>query len=145
MLNTTVSNTSLLKRVAGYSRMLSLVLLAIAFTGTHIPMKLQLGIPQTVIRVDTVLHLGTYMVLTYSFLMSWELTAGLLRPQHYRMAFLVGALYGAMDEITQIPVGRSCSLSDWIGDLVGILLGITLFRLTRPLIYRLITKMSPSA
>lgn len=77
-------------------------------------------------------------MLAFSVLTSWELTIGQLRPHHYFTVWLVGTLYGAFDEITQIPVGRHADVRDWISDIAGIVLGLTLFRLLRPLLYRLV-------
>jgi VanZ family protein len=59
-----------------------------------------------------------------------------LRPQHYFTVWLVCTLYGAFDEISQTPFGRSCDGLDWLADIVGIIAGLTLYRLVRPLVSR---------
>ncbi len=70
---------------------------------------------------DKLVHLGLYSV------MGGALAVGWLRsrpsPPHWLM-MAVGALYGATDEWHQIMVpGRFPSWSDWIADLVGVVLG----------------------
>jgi len=51
---------------------------------------------------------------------------------------LACAVYGVLDEVTQIPVGRSCDLYDWFADVIGIAVGILAFRYLRPLLYRVL-------
>lgn len=87
---------------------------------------------------DKLIHLVGYMLLTISALASLELSIGELRPQHYFMVWLLGTVYGAIDEVTQIPVGRTCDGLDWLADIVGIVIGLSIFRVARPLLYRLI-------
>lgn len=38
------------------------------------------------------------------------------------------SLYGAIDELTQPPFGRSCDLGDWTADVFGALAGLSLAR-----------------
>jgi VanZ family protein len=40
-------------------------------------------------------------------------------------------LYAAVDEWTQRFVGRSTSLTDWWADIIGAMVGLTLYALTR--------------
>jgi len=105
------------------------------FVATHIP---TLDIPPPVAYADKIVHCLAYMALAFCALISWDLTLGSLRPQHYFTVWLVGTLYGAFDEVTQIPVGRHCDALDWMADILGIVLGLTFFRLLRPLFYRLV-------
>jgi VanZ family protein len=63
-------------------------------------------------------------------LMAFMLLGGLLylclRPrvrQTLLIVAIVGAAYGAIDELTQPLVGRSCELLDWASDVSGIVLG----------------------
>jgi VanZ family protein len=37
------------------------------------------------------------------------------------------AILGAIDELTQIPVGRDCSFWDWTADISGAAAGLLLF------------------
>lgn len=88
---------------------------------THIP------VPQTVQGLgvsDKLIHLVGYFPL------------GLLLPvcrvpgcKTLWRCVIVIAGYGVLDELFQIPVGRTASLLDWIADVLGILLGFTVSRL----------------
>jgi VanZ family protein len=109
-----------------------LLLLLAMFIGTHMPGNITLGITLG----DKLIHAIAYMTLTISLLLSWELSSGALRPQHYFAVWLFCTLYGAFDEITQTPFGRSCDGLDWLADIVGIIVGLTLYRLVRPLVLR---------
>ena len=71
---------------------------------------------------DKLLHFGGYAVLTCCVLAGWELTIGMLEPKHYFAVWLAGTLYGAIDEITQIPVGRTCDMNDGLADVLGIVM-----------------------
>jgi len=124
-----------LQRIAALARYGTLLLLAGFFVATHIPIEV---IPRQVHVSDKIAHCLAYMLMTTSTLASWELSTGLLRPQHYFLVWLVGTIYGAFDEVTQIPVGRHCDGLDWFSDILGIVLGLTLYRLARPLVHRLV-------
>jgi VanZ family protein len=103
------------------------------FVATHFPVA---ALPYHVSHVDKLIHCLVYMALAFSVLTSWELTVGQLRPQHYFTVWLVGTLYGAFDEITQIPVGRHADVNDWFFDIAGIVFGLTAYRLFSPIMYR---------
>jgi len=109
------------------------MLLLAMFIGTHTPPSYLVKAPDF---SDKLVHFLAYMMLTISALSSWELSIGELRPSHYFIVWLCGTLYGAFDEITQIPIGRSCNGLDWLADIAGIVVGLTIFRLARPLMYR---------
>jgi VanZ family protein len=102
------------------------------FIGTHMPGHVSPGFAFS----DKLIHVLAFMTLTMLLLASWELSAGILQPQHYFVVWLFCTLYGAFDEITQIPVGRVCDGLDWLADVGGILVGLILYRLLRPLWYR---------
>jgi hypothetical protein len=36
----------------------------------------------------------------------------------------IGVVYGAVDELSQIPVGRDAEFSDWLADCLGTLIGV---------------------
>jgi len=122
-----------LRHVALLARYGTGLLFLVTFFGTHYPINIPPGLMAS---SDKIVHFVVYMMLTISFLVSWELSAGILRPAHYFLVWLFGTIYGAFDEITQIPVGRQCDGMDWLADIVGIVVGLTLFRLTRSLLYR---------
>ena len=119
---------------AQFARYATGLLLLAMFVGTHVPGSFSSGITYS----DKVLHALAFLSLTLLLLLSWELSAGVLQPQHYFAVWLFCTLYGAFDEITQIPVGRTCDGLDWLADLVGILVGLVLYRLLRPLLSHLI-------
>ncbi|MGI9427398.1 MAG: VanZ family protein [Bythopirellula sp.] len=121
------------QRFAPIARFATVLLMLGMFVATHIPPG---TLPHHVSHIDKLLHCLVYMALTFSVLTSWELTVGQLRPQHYFTVWLVGTLYGAIDEITQIPVGRYADVSDWFFDITGIALGLTAYRLFSPLMFR---------
>lgn len=131
-----------LQRRAARARTLALVYLAILFTGTHIPTP-DVGVD--VSGLDKLLHLSAYAVLTFAVMLGWELTVGALAAKHYFAVWLVGAVYGMIDEATQIPVGRTADMNDWLADVAGIVLGLLAFRVCRVWVYRIFVPDSPLA
>lgn len=121
-----------LRVAAQIARYATAILLIAMFIGTHLPANVSPGLNVS----DKLIHFLAYMTLTMSLLTSWELSTGILQPQHYFIVWLCCTLYGAVDEITQIPVGRVCDGLDWLADVGGILVGLILYRLLRPLLYR---------
>ncbi len=93
---------------------------------THIPLP-----PEEVLPLgssDKLLHWGAYAVLAFLASLNWALW----RPLTWRAAALLWAsiaAFGAIDEVTQIPVGRQGDPADWIADVAGALCGIALFEL----------------
>lgn len=63
--------------------------------------------------------------------MAWERSTGHLRRGHLIAVFAVLAVYAAIDELTQIPVGRTGSVNDWLADVVGAAIGLVLFAVFR--------------
>jgi len=127
-----VTKPQRLRHAATLARYGTGLIFLLTFAGTHYP----ISVPYEIVSSDKTLHFIAYMILTVSFLASWELSTGILRPTHYFSVWLFGTIYGALDEITQIPVGRTCDGMDWLADIAGIVVGLTLFRLARPLLYR---------
>jgi len=85
-------------------------------TLTHIP------VPQMVqeMRVsDKLMHLVAYFPL--GFLLTISRVPGF---RSGRACLLVIAAYGILDELLQIPVGRTASVFDWIADVIGAATGI---------------------
>ena len=132
MPDTTNVVSSRLRVAAQFARYATAILLVAMFIGTHLPAQFS----PTISYSDKLLHFLAFMTLSLSLLASWELSAGILQPQHYFAVWLFCTLYGAVDEITQIPVGRVCDGLDWLADIGGILVGLILYRLLRPLWYR---------
>ena len=99
------------------------------FTSTHIPKLPNLQICGR----DVTLHLTAYFILTMLF---WIARYGTERPSLRKKSLyiivLILAVYGAMDELTQGFVGRSCDIFDWVSDICGVLLALgALFTLRR--------------
>jgi len=110
--------------------MLALLLLAVlavywltlAIT-THIP-RLEPKLP--ISHPDKWVHAAAFCVLALLLAWNWSLRATFGMRQAL-LTFAILAAYGAIDEITQIPVGRHGNLADWAADLLGAALGVTLF------------------
>ena len=93
-----------------------------AFIATHLP-----RLPVSVRQVnDKTLHGISFAILGCLF--SWVLhgrVPGAVR--HCATVLLVLAIYGALDELLQIPVGRSCDIRDWFADMAGAVVGLAVF------------------
>jgi VanZ family protein len=129
-----------LKRIAARARTLAIVYFLLLFIGTHLPSN---GIEPVITVSDKWLHFGGYAVLTVCVLAGWELTIGTLQPKHYFAVWLAGTLYGAFDEVTQTPVGRSCDVNDWMADVLGVACGLLAYRLGREVVLRIYAGRSP--
>lgn len=121
-----------LRRAAALARFATIGLIVAMFVGTHVPNPVAVEITTS----DKTIHFWAYLALSFSLLTSWELSSGRLQPIHFFLVWLACTVYGAIDEITQIPVGRTCDGVDWLFDVLGIVAGLSLFRILRPLIYR---------
>ena len=77
--------------------------------------------PITFDFIDKVIHLLIFLVLAVLFKLSYP------KIKYYN-AILVLSFYGLAIEILQqiLPTGRSFDLYDWIFDILGVLIGITL-------------------
>ncbi len=92
----------------------------VLFAATHVPIRRS---PVAIPGADKVVHFVGYGVLGL-LLTFW---IGLRRPLSKRVLLvtvLVLATYGAIDELLQIPVGRTCDIADWVFDLLGGGLGV---------------------
>jgi VanZ family protein len=68
--------------------------------------------------------------------LAWLLAArcSFRKPLTWKRALEIAAVviaYGAIDELTQIPVGRDAEFRDWLADGLGTLIGLGLFALAR--------------
>ncbi len=124
-----------LRRLAAHARTLAAFYFVVLFIGTHLP------IPPEAFSVidnkDKLVHFAGYAVLTLVVLAGWELTIGRLQPKHYFAVWFAGTLYGAFDEITQAYVGRSCDVNDWVADVLGVVIGLLLFRVASAVVRRI--------
>ena len=103
------------------------------FVATHIP-----RVPQelTLPGGDKWQHFVAYAGL--AFLLAFRQSFGALLTWK-RAAAVVGivALYGVVDELSQIPVGRHADLLDWLADVIGASGGTALLAGLRGAISRL--------
>jgi len=103
------------------------------FIGTHMP------VTTTILPLenrDKLMHFGAYLTLAVLVATTWQLAGGFLTPRHLAFAWLAIVAYGAIDEITQIPVGRDCDIFDWIWDAAGAAVGLLIFVFARRMLAR---------
>ena len=100
--------------------------------GTHLPP----GTPvlSTFEGFDKVCHFSAYAILAGLLATTWQFAAGELTSRHLGWTWIGVAVFGALDEITQIPVGRDCSFWDWTADASGAAVGLLVFVWVRYLI-----------
>ncbi len=91
--------------------------------GTHTP-NLSIGTPQ---YNDKTAHYVAFAGL--AFLLSWTWTTRRpFVPRGILFALCVAALYGALDEYTQLFVpGRFGDVADWVADALGAVSGVCTF------------------
>src|SRR5262245_60467723 len=94
------------------------------FVGTHLPVGTPF-LPGHV--VDKFVHASTFVILGTLLATTWQLSAGFLTTRHLIWTWIAVSTYAALDEITQPIVGRECSFWDWIADITGAALGLTVF------------------
>jgi VanZ family protein len=120
------------RQAAILARYGTLVLLAAMFVGTHIPSE----VSDRVVHGDKMLHFWAYLTLAFAAATAWDFSTGKLQRYQYVLLWLACAVYGVADELLQIPVGRTCDAQDWAFDIAGAATGLALFKLLRPLVYR---------
>jgi VanZ family protein len=94
------------------------------FTGTHVPSDFPL-LPSSI--NDKLMHTSAFAGLAFLLASAWQQLTGRLTGRHLCAAWLLLAAYGVVDELTQIPVGRSCDIRDWVADISGITVGLLAF------------------
>jgi VanZ family protein len=101
------------------------------FTLTHLP-----RVPAIGQRVqDKLAHFLAYGVLAgVLYVVLWASKSPRKRTAYFVVT--VTLLYGAMDEITQPIVGRSCELDDWLADAAGVVLAVGVFASLRYVVER---------
>ena len=101
------------------------------FTLTHLPRVPVVGEPVP----DKLAHFLAYGVLAgVLYLAKWASGSPAKRSAYFVLT--VSLLYGAMDEITQPLVGRSCELYDWLADAAGAIIVVGVFASVRYLAER---------
>ncbi|MBP88234.1 MAG: hypothetical protein CMJ64_16205 [Planctomycetaceae bacterium] len=92
------------------------------FIGTHLPS----GLGKMPNFNDKCLHLGAYAGL--AFLLAAALTAFRLKRGTLLITLAVAAVYGCVDELTQMLVnGRQADVADWAADVFGAGVGAVAF------------------
>ncbi len=95
------------------------------FAVTHMPLSSTVSSHS---HWDKLVHLVLYAGL--AFLLACAATA---RGKSGAMVLVVPAaaatMYGGFDELSQIPVGRSAELADWLADVAGVVVGLAMFLL----------------
>ena len=88
------------------------------FVGTHLP-----KVPSVFHRTsDKTLHFLAYCGL--GLLLMWVRPGSRPWWKHSIGVFVTVAVYGAIDELLQIPVGRICDVQDWLADMLGCALAV---------------------
>ena len=99
------------------------------FTATHWP---NVRLPN-IDNADKYVHFAGFAGL--SFLMAWAIpTIGRMRWLNALLALLTAVAYGAIDEISQAPVGRTTDIVDWAADCSGAVFGVLCYLLLRQII-----------
>ncbi len=115
-------------RVVG---LLLLVYWLVLFTLTHLP---KVPLPELGKNTDKYMHFIAYGGLAFLLAalcsIKWKVGFTLMLR-----VFLITALYGFLDELSQVPIpGRMGDINDWVADLLGALMGILLFALSYPIV-----------
>jgi VanZ family protein len=100
--------------------------LIILLTATHLPPNSRF-LPSEINNIDKLCHFSAYAIFAVLLATTWRATA---RAGHFRQLFwtwVAVAVFGTLDELTQIPVGRDCDFWDWIADATGAAVGLLIF------------------
>jgi VanZ family protein len=114
-------------------RKLSLVVLGVywcaLFAGTHAPTVPAVPLGPS----DKLLHAASYAVLALLLAWAWSVHRPFAGGGWLAVLAIV-FLYGALDEITQIPVGRQADVADWIADAAGAIMGVAVFTIAQAIV-----------
>jgi len=104
----------------------------VLFIGTHIP---SVGGTPKIRFPDKTAHMVGYTAL--AFLLAVAISRRRrITPALYVLLFGAGAIYGAIDEGTQMLVpGRHADVVDWLADIVGVITGLITFGSLRAIIH----------
>jgi VanZ family protein len=96
----------------------------VLFAATHYPRQIP-GLDTG--HLDKVVHFSAYAVLAFVVAAACTARVGRLGWSALLALVLGLAIYGALDELTQALVNRSCSVYDWLADVAGATVGTLLF------------------
>ena len=95
------------------------------FAGTHVPARVIVKVPLS----DKIEHLAGYGGLATLLYLSF-LFGGRRHPSDIAVLVLgIIICYGAIDEWSQIPVGRDCDLLDWYAEVTGCAVAVVVLTL----------------
>jgi len=94
------------------------------FVGSHTP---QAAPPPIGLSIDKLVHLVAFTGLAWLMAAVASHHTGRLTLRAAGAIFLIAITYGAIDELTQPYVGRSCDLLDWLADALGAIIGLSVF------------------
>src|SRR3979490_901994 len=103
---------------AAISKILLAGFVLVLLTATHLPPNSLLLLPEAH-NIDKLYHFTAYSILAGLIATAWQLSTGVLPARHLRWVWCAVAIFGALDEITQIAVNRDCSFWVWSTDAVG--------------------------
>jgi VanZ family protein len=111
---------------AAISQILLASFVVVLLAATHLPLSSRL-MPAEELNIDKVFHFAAYAILAGLIATAWQLSSGILTARHLRWVWCAVAIFGALDELTQMAVNRDCSIWDWSADATGAALGILAF------------------
>lgn len=107
------------------------------FISTHIPAN---ALMAKIHQSDKVLHCGAFTCL--AFLLAWAVPTNSARPlQNVFIAGLIGVVYAGVDELLQIPVGRTADWYDFYADCLGVCFGLTAYTILRSILVKTRTNL----
>lgn len=83
--------------------------------------------PAEELSIDKLFHFTAYAILAGLLATAWQVSCGILTARHLRWVWCAAAIFGALDELTQIAVNRDCSIWDWSADATGAAVGLLAF------------------
>jgi len=102
------------------------------FVATHLP---KVPMPH-VTNSDKYIHFAAFAGL--AFLLAWSIpTIPNKRWVNVVLALAIAIIYGAVDEISQTPVGRTADIMDWAADSAGAVFGVVCYVILRQIIVTL--------
>jgi VanZ family protein len=111
---------------AAISKMLLAGFVLVLITATHLPITSRM-MPAAELNIDKLFHFTAYAILAGLLATVWQLSSGILTARHLRWAWCAVAIFGALDELTQIAVNRDCNIWDWSADATGAAVGLVVF------------------
>jgi len=107
------------------------------FISTHIPANAVPHLHVSDLHVsDKFVHAVAFAGL--AFLLSWAVLTNHSRPlRNVFLAGMTGIIYACLDELLQIPVGRTADWNDFWADCLGILFGLLLYTSVRYYLLRM--------